>query len=61
MASLWKKTPPRATPNPSLKEVATFTVSGDKARAYCATHAKEVLGLCGRSCEESGLELKQAA
>ena len=37
------------------------TESVDKALAYFATHAETVLGLFGRYCEESGLELKQAA
>jgi transposase len=58
---LWKKTKQRATPNKYFKEFATLTVSVDKALAYFATHSKEVLGLFGRYCEESGLELKQAA
>ena len=38
-----------------------LTVSVDKALAYFATHPDTVLGLFGRYCEESGLELKQAA
>ena len=38
-----------------------LTVSVDKALAYFATHPEEVLGLFGCYCEESGLELKQAA
>jgi transposase len=58
---LWKKTKQRATHNKYFKEFATFTVSVDKALAYFATHPEEVLGLFGRYCEESGLELKQAA
>jgi transposase len=58
---LWKKTKQRATHNQYFKEFATLTVSVDKALAYFATHSKEVLGLFGRYCEESGLELKQAA
>ena len=58
---LWKKTKQRATHNKYFKEFATLTVSVDKALAYFATHSKEVLGLFGRYCEESGLELKQAA
>jgi hypothetical protein len=36
-------------------------VSVDKALTYFATHPDTVLGLFGRYCEESGLELKQAA
>src|SRR5215475_8715830 len=58
---LWKKTKQRATHNKYFKEFAMLTVSVDKALAYFATHAKEVLGLFGRYCEESGLGLKQAA
>jgi transposase len=58
---LWKKTKQRATHNQYFKEFATLTVSVDKALAYFVTHSKEVLGLFGRYCEESGLELKQAA
>jgi transposase len=58
---LWKKTKQRATHNKYFKEFATLTGSVDKALAYFATHSKEVLGLFGRYCEESGLELKQAA
>jgi hypothetical protein len=49
------------THNQYFKEFATVTVSVDKALAYFVTHSKEVLGLFGRYCEESGLELKQAA
>jgi transposase len=58
---LWKKTKQRATHNKYFKEFATLTVSVDQALAYFATHPEEVLGLFGRYCEESGLELKQAA
>jgi transposase len=58
---LWRKTKKRATHNKYFKEFATVTVSVDKALAYFATHPEEVLGLFGRYCEESGLELKQAA
>jgi transposase len=58
---LWKKTKQRATHNKYFKEFATLTGSVDKALAYFATHSKEVLGLFGCYCEESGLELKQAA
>src|SRR6266849_4989329 len=58
---LWKKTKQRATHNKYFKEFAALTVSVDKALAYFATHPKEVLGLFGRYCEESGLALKQAA
>ena len=47
IAYLWKKTKQRATHNKYFKEFAT--------------HPEEVLGLFGRYCEESGLELKQAA
>jgi transposase len=58
---LWKKTKQRATHNKYFKEFAELTVSVDKALAYFATHHEMVLGLFGRSCEESGLPLKQAA
>ncbi len=61
IAYLWKKTKQRATHNKYCKEFAPLTVSVDKALAYFATHPEEVLGLFGRYCEESGLELKQAA
>jgi len=61
IAYLWKKTKQRATHNQYCKEFAALTVSGDKALAFFATHADEGLGLFGRYCEESGLELKQAA
>src|SRR5215813_12986634 len=59
--SLWKKTKQRATHNQYFKEFVQLTVSVDKALAYFATHPDTVLGLFGRYCEESGLELKQAA
>jgi transposase len=58
---LWKKTKQRATHNQYFKEFIALTVSVDKALAYFATHPDTVLGLFGRYCEESGLELKQAA
>ena len=58
---LWKKTKQRATHNKYFKEFVELTVSVDKALAYFATHPDTVLGLFGRYCEESGLELKQAA
>jgi transposase len=58
---LWKKTKKRATHNKSFKEFAALTVSVEKALAYCATHPDTVLDLFGRYCEESGLELQQAA
>src|SRR5512132_535789 len=58
---LWKKTKQRATHNKYFKEFAALTVSVDKALAYFATHPDMVLGLFGRYCEESGLELQQAA
>src|SRR5262244_796872 len=58
---LWKKTKKRATHNQYFKEFAVLTVSVDKALAYFATHPEAVLGLFGLYCEESGLELKQAA
>ena len=58
---LWKKTKQLATHNKYFKEFAALTVSVDKALAYFATHPDTVLGLFGRYCEESGLELQQAA
>lgn len=58
---LWKKTKQRATHKKSFKEFIELTVSVDKALAYFATHPDMVLGLFGCYCEESGLELKQAA
>ena len=58
---LWKKTKQRATHNKYFKEFAVLTVSVEKALAYFAMHPGEVLGLFGRYCEESGLDLKQAA
>jgi transposase len=58
---LWKKTKQRATHNQYFKEFLALTVAVDKALAYFATHPDTVLGLFGRYCEESGLELKQAA
>ena len=58
---LWKKTKKQATHNQYFKEFAVLTMSVDKALAYFATHPEAVLGLFGRYCEESGLELKQAA
>src|SRR4029450_9319767 len=61
IASLWKKTKQRATHNKYFKECVELTVSVEKALAYFATPPETVLGLFGRYCEESGLELKQAA
>lgn len=58
---LWKKTKKRATHNQYFKEFALLTGAGEKALAYFATHPETVLGLFGRYCEESGLELAQAA
>jgi transposase len=58
---LWKQTKKRATHNQYFKEFAVLTVSVDKALTYFATHPDAVLGLFGLYCEESGLELKQAA
>src|SRR5262247_780700 len=58
---LWKKTKQRATHNKYFEEFALLTVSVDKALAYFATHPDTVLGLFGLYCEESGLELQQAA
>jgi transposase len=61
IAYLWKKTKQRATHNKYFKEFVERTVSVEKALAYFATHPETVLGLFGCYCEESGLELKQAA
>src|ERR687886_655290 len=58
---LWKKTKKRATHNQYFKEFALLTVSVEKALAYFAAHPETVLGLFGRYCAESGLELEQAA
>ncbi len=58
---LWKKTKKRATHNQYFKEFAVLTASVDKALAYFATHPETVLCLFGLYCEESGLELQQAA
>jgi transposase len=58
---LRKQTTQRATHNKYFKEFAALTISVDNALAYFATHPEAVLGLFGRYCEESGLELKQAA
>jgi transposase len=61
MEYLWKKTKQRATHNKYFKEFAALTISVEKALAYFVMHPAEVLGLFGRYCEESDLELKQAA
>lgn len=58
---LWKKTKQRGTHNKYFKEFAALTVSVEKALAYFATHADEVLCLFGRSCEESKLDLQKVA
>jgi transposase len=58
---LWKKTKQRATHNKYFQEFLALTGAVDKALAYFAMHPDTVLGLFGRYCEESGLELKQAA
>ena len=44
-----------------FKEFTALTISVEKALAYFVTHPEEVVGLFGCYCEESGLELKQAA
>jgi len=61
IAYLWKKTKKRATHNQYCKDFAVLMASVDKALAYFATHSETVLCLFGLYCEESGLELKQAA
>jgi len=58
---LWKKTKKHAPHNQYFKDFALLTVSVEKALAYFAAHPETVLGLFGRYCEESGLELEQAA
>jgi len=58
---LWKKTKKRATHNQYFKDFALLTISVEKALAYFAAHPETVLGLFGLYCEESGLELEQAA
>ena len=58
---LWKQTKQWATHNKYFKEFAALTVSVETALAYFATHPETVLGLFGRYCQESGLELQQAA
>jgi transposase len=58
---LWKKTKKRATHNQYFKEFAALTGAVEHALAYFAAHPETVLGLFGRYCEESGLDLKQAA
>jgi transposase len=58
---LWKKTKQRGTHNKYFKEFAALTVSVEEALAYFATHADEVFCLFGRYCEESKLDLQQAA
>jgi transposase len=61
IAYLRKKTKQRATHNKYCKEFAALTVSVEKALAYFAAHPEEIVSVFGRYCEESGLELKQAA
>jgi len=58
---LWRKTKKRATHNQYFKEFAALMVSVDQALSYCASHPETDLGLFGLYCDESGLELKQAA
>jgi hypothetical protein len=58
---LWQKTKKRATHNQYFKEFALLTGAVEKALAYCATHPATALGLFGLYCEESDLELEQAA
>ena len=61
IAYLWKNTKQRATHNQYFQEFAALTGPVDKALAYCATHLETVSGLFGLYCQESSLELKQAA
>jgi transposase len=58
---LWKKTKQRAPHNKYCEEFAEITVSVEKTLTNCAMHPATMLGLFGRYCEESGLELPQAA
>jgi transposase len=58
---LWKKTKKRATHNQYFKDFALLTISVEKTLAYFAAHPEMLLELFGLYCEESGLELKQAA
>ena len=58
---VWKTTKQRATYHKYFKECVELMVSVEKALAYFAAHPDTVLGLWGHYCEESGLELKQAA
>jgi hypothetical protein len=58
---MWKKTKQRATHNKYFKEFGALTVSVETALAYFAMHPETVFGLFGRYCQESGLELQQAA
>jgi transposase len=58
---LWKKTKKRATHNKYFKEFTALMVSVEQALAYFAMHPDTVFSLFGRYCEESGLELTQAA
>ena len=61
IAYLWQKTKQRASHHQSVKEFVALRVSVDKVLAYVATHPDTVFGLFGRSCEERGLALQQAA
>ena len=61
MEYLWKKTKKRATHHQYFKEFVALTVSVEKALAYFASHPETVLCLFGCYCEDSGLELQQAA
>lgn len=58
---LWKKTKQRATHNKYFNEFADLTVWVYKDLVYFIIKTETVAGLFGRYCEESGLELKQAA
>src|SRR5215472_6245597 len=58
---LWKKTKKRATHNKYFKEFTALMVSVEQELAYFAMHPDTVFSLFGRYCEESGLELTQAA
>ena len=60
----WRRNYPQdrgTRPNKYFKEFSDLTVSIYKVLIYFDTNPDTVFGLFGRYCEESGLELKQAA
>jgi transposase len=58
---LWKKTKQRGMHHKYFPEVAALIGSVEEALVYFSTHADEGLCRFGRSQEESGLDLQQAA